>query len=98
MAWLVSFCKHGRQVLKINNVLSEVLELCFGTAQGGVLAPMMFLIYINDLLDIDVDSFLFAYADDTALVSSVSSRASLRARVDGDLAKVSDRVKSGTDC
>lgn len=89
LAWLGSFCKGRRQVVKINKCYSDVLELQYGTAQGGVLGPIIFLIYINDLLNIDLHSSVFAYADDTALVCSAHNRQSLQYKINIDLEKIS---------
>jgi len=87
--FLKSFCKGRKQAVKINGILSDILELKFGTAQGGVLGPIMFLIYINDLLQLDLYSSIYAYADDTALVCAAYNRESLLNKINLDLAKVS---------
>lgn len=86
---LESFCKDRQQVVKINGIISNVLDLKFGTAQGGVLGPIMFLIYINDLLQVELNSSIYAYADDTALVCSAYNRKSLLTKINLDLSKVS---------
>lgn len=90
LKWLVSFCRGRRQVVKINGVKSNVLELKYGTAQGGVLGPIIFLIFINDLLELQLNSKIFAYADDTALVCSAYNRDSLKIQIQNDLNKVSN--------
>lgn len=90
LKWLISFCTGRKQVVKINNTHSQVLELLHGTAQGGVLGPIIFLIYINDLLNLPLHSSIFAYADDTALVCSAYNRESLKSKIREDLNKVSE--------
>lgn len=89
LKWLSSFCRERKQVVKINNVLSDVLELQYGTAQGGVLGPLLFLVYINDLLNLNFYSFIFAYADDTTIVCSSCNRDSLKVQLGRDLEKIS---------
>jgi uncharacterized protein YktA (UPF0223 family) len=87
--WFKSFCTGRKQVVKINGHTSDVLELKYGTPQGGVLGPIIFLIYVNDLLNINLHSRIFAYADDTAIVCSSYSRESLKMHVNSDLEKIS---------
>lgn len=83
--WLHSFAKERKQVVRINGICSDMQTLRFGTAQGGVLGPVMFLIYINDLLNIQYNSSIFAYADDTALVCSAYNREVLKSKINQDL-------------
>lgn len=88
--WLVSFCANRTQAVKVNNVLSNVVKLRYGTPQGGVLGPLMFLVYINDLLQVNFYSKIFAYADDTALVCAAYNRELLKQRLQNDLDKISN--------
>lgn len=87
---LSTFSKGRKQVVKIKNQYSGVLELYNGVAQGGVLGPLLFICYINDLLNInDLNSTTFAYADDTALVISAYNKHNLLRLVQNDLDKIS---------
>lgn len=89
LQWLQSFVNDRRQVVKVNGVTGDVRGLRHGTAQGGVLGPIVFLIYINDLLNIEFNSSVYAYADDTALVCSAYNRELLKRRINEDLSKIS---------
>ena len=68
--WFVSFLKGRTQKIMINGAFSESVSLDFGVAQGSVLGPRLFNIYmrsfyphVQDMTTFDVDGF----ADDHQL-------------------------------
>lgn len=52
-------------------MLSDLVNITHGT-QETVLEPILFLIYINGLLNLNDDSTVSFYADDTAIITSYS--------------------------
>ena len=44
---------------------SEKLHVLFRVPQGSCLGPLLFLIYINDLSNISIDTNFVLFADDT---------------------------------
>jgi len=57
-----------------------------GVAQGSVLAPLLFVCYINDMPD-TVTSFIYLYADDTKMFRQVNDESDIVA-LQNDLDKL----------
>jgi len=66
--WTESFLTNRRQRVRINGFFSSWKEVLSGIPQGSILGPLLFIIFINDLVDsCNNASELFLYADDAKL-------------------------------
>jgi hypothetical protein len=61
------------QTVKIRNTISDSCKLNAGVPQGTILGPLLFIIYVNDLLNSLPSGSVLSYADDTADVSAEST-------------------------
>ena len=70
LKWFESFLKGRNQKVKIGEEFSEILELLYGVAQGSVLGPQLFKIYIRSLYKyIEATKFeIEGFADDHQLI------------------------------
>ena len=57
-----------KQITKFNNVKSDTECILFGVPQGSVLGPLLFLLYINDIVNSASHSEFVIFADDTYLL------------------------------
>ena len=74
-SWIGAFLRGRTFRVKVSDALSEPVEVTSGVPQGSVLGPLLFLIYVNDLLENRLNP-VFAFADDIKVACS-QNRASL---------------------
>ena len=65
--WLKAYLSERIFLVNIESKLSDFGELSCGVPQGSILGPLLFLIYINDMLQV-LTSTLLLYADDSCIL------------------------------
>ena len=65
---LCSYLSDRRQRVNIDGFLSDELPVTSGVPQGSVLGPLLFLIYIDDMIRVPEYSQVYCFADDTKLL------------------------------
>ena len=70
--WFNSYLTNRKQHTVYNSHCSENRQLYFGVPQGSILGPLLFLIYINDIVKCTPFFHYVIFADDTTLVASYS--------------------------
>ena len=73
LLWFTSYLQNRQQRVVINNLQLEWNNIKAGVSQGPIMGPLLFLIYINDIMiNIDIDIKLFV--DNTALCVTVVNK------------------------
>ena len=72
LSYISDFLSNRTHCTRVGNSLSPSLDISSGVVQGSCLGPVLFLLYINDLLDVFDDSVITKlFADDAKLYTSI---------------------------
>ena len=94
ISWLNRFLQNRQARVRFNGTLSKSRKMNQGLPQGSVLAPILFLFYIDELAKImPSDVTVSLYADDVSILASSRSKKEAEDQVQ----RAVDTVKSWSD-
>ena len=91
--WFKSYISNRQQYTCINSVCSHMQSINFGVPQGSILGPLLFLMYINDIVNTSSLLQFILFADDTTITFSHSNIKSLFDTLNNELPKISSWFK-----
>ena len=88
--WFKSYLSNRKQCTEIGNLQSTFGDVKCGVPQGSILGPLLFLLYINDIV-LSSEVFKFTlFADDTSLFYSHKNKTEAVIIINQELAKISE--------
>ena len=84
---LRSYLSDRKQVVVLDGNKSNIKDVKAGVPQGSRLGPLMFILYINDILE-GLESEVMIFADDTTILATGDNPAETTAIINRDLEKV----------
>ena len=90
LEFLLSFIKDRKYFVHINGKNSETKTVNIGVPQGSTLGPLLFLLYINDMIHISKIFFLTQFADDSTVTYSADTLAQVTKMAEKDFKLVLD--------
>ena len=89
LCWFKDYLSDRKQAVVVKGSISEYLCTSAGVPQGSVLGPVLFLIYINDIVS-EIESVMKLFADDTSMYLCLDNQ-NIRAEIlNSDLDKISE--------
>ena len=92
-----SYLSNRKQYVDWDGQKSDLLNITTGVPQGSILGPLMFIIYINDIVHATQSFDLIMYADDTTMYISIDNTSltneELTIMLNTELNKVTDWFK-----
>ena len=88
LRWFEDYLKDRKQHVVLPGATSGWLTLGAGVPQGSILGPLLFLVYINDIVA-DVDSNMRLFADDTSMFVIVDNPVNSANRLQLDIDRIS---------
>ena len=83
-----SYLSNRKQCVVVDGVKSPFVNINAGVPQGSRLGPLLFIIYINDIVD-NLESDILIFADDCSLLASGLDPAETAEELNRDLMKIS---------
>ena len=69
---LESYLSNRKQYVVFDDINSQVLDIKTGVPQGSILGPLLFLIYINDIVKSSNLFKFILFADDTTIIAPIN--------------------------
>ena len=83
--WFTSFLSKRTQVTCCSNAKSDPASISIGVAQGSIIGPLLFIVYVNDLPKCLKFCDVTRYADDTVLSFASFSTDEIQRKMNSDL-------------
>ena len=87
LSWFSSYLSERRQRVILPGTHSDWNYIYAGVPQGSILGPLLFLLYINDIVN-DIGSNIRLFADDTSLFLVVENPDTAAETLNSDLEKI----------
>ena len=88
LKWFKNYLSNRKQRVVLPGITSDWVYILAGVPQGSILGPLLFLLYINDIVN-DIGANIRLFADDTSLSIIVENPVMAAACLNTDLSKLS---------
>lgn len=96
--WFSTYLSGRVQTVRVDGEFSEPLSIGCGVPQGSVLGPILFLLYLNDITNLNIQGGFTLFADDTTILWRSSSGDLLEGAMSEDLCRIKEWCDSNSLC
>ena len=94
LSLLCDYLDGRSQVVYYDNKISSHRFIYFGCVQGSQIGPLLFSIYVNDVINVSKELLLSLYADDLNALKGSKNLYELYRSINTELVKLHDWVQS----
>ena len=94
LKYLYSYLTNRKQRVRVGSSFSDWFAIILGVPQGSILGPILFNIFINDLLSLNLESEICNFADDNTLYACDNSIDSVVSKMNLDVSRVLNWFRS----
>ena len=88
--WFMDYLENRTQITRVAGNVSDNVSVNSGVPQGSTLGPILFLVYLNDIFYLNIDSNITSFADDTAVLNINKNKVEANQSIERDLKVLSD--------
>ena len=92
LSWFTTYLNNRSQRVVLPGACSSWKSIKAGVPQGSILGPLLFLVYINDIVE-DIHCKIRLFADDTSLYIIVDNPAEAAQMLNSDMEKINQWSK-----
>ena len=86
--WIKNYMEGRKQFVVVNTTKSSILNVNWGVPQGSRLGPLLFLIFVNDMMKVVKYGSCEMYADDSAITVMGNSTSEIQTKLEENARKV----------
>ena len=87
LQWFTDFLHNRKQRVVLPGANSDWISVKAGVPQGSIIGPLLFLLYINDIVE-NITSSIRLFADDTSLYIIVDNPTEAANQLNSELSKI----------
>jgi len=91
--WFRSYLSNRTQLVEIDGNPSSLRKITCGVPQGSILGPLLFILYVNDIVRVSSIMKCILFADDTNLLLNDTNLNNLIKNANIEIQKISDWLK-----
>ena len=93
LSWFENYLSNREQYVVFQSSCSSKSKITCGVPQGSILGPLLFLVYVNDIIRVSPLLTYILFADDTNIFFSLKNHQTLVTIMNSELSKISSWFK-----